>query len=245
MTTVLFIISSICYTLSLLFSLLEQDYIKRSLFIIGILFNIGSIFLCCYKAYPLAPIFQKGYFIPLTLAIISMKDIYLQSPYSKGLLLLIFLLCSTFIFFPNNFYLPFIQTNTTFSYIFLFTIIIGNSFFIIVGIYAIYALKHQINIRNLTKYVIWGVFFQSISMISGEIWSYLGSGNPIVWNDVNVLGYMSIWFYFIGILHLFLIKKIKNKYKIYTLLLGSLITFIFFIMPEIGSFSIPQIKFTS
>ncbi len=235
----------IFYTLSYLTALLRKKTLCYFSFFLGIFINLISVSICLYHSLPLVPVFQKSPFIPLVFAIVSIfftkkEDRNILTLYITGTVCFLSILYSLF---PKDYYLPFLQTKTVFAFLFFICAIIGINFYLLAGIMSLKKLisKDLIDLGQSTinKAIIWGIFFQTISMFSGEIWSYIISGSPIVFKDASVLAYTSIWFYYIGFLHLYLLKKINIYQKNIFLITGIVIVFLFFLYPETGPFTIP------
>ncbi|RLA97477.1 MAG: hypothetical protein DRG83_15805 [Deltaproteobacteria bacterium] len=79
-------------------------------------------------------------------------------------------------------------------------------------------------------------------MFSGELWSYLGWGNPVVWDDATIVMSMATWFYYVALLHLYLLKPWDARKRAYAAVAGLLLVFVFNVLPNLGSFRIPNMK---
>ena len=244
MEKLLFNWASIFYTLTFIWALFKRNRYCYLFYYVAIFLNFFSVVICLYHTIPLVPIFEKSRFIPLTYSLVCLlflkhKHKNVSLSYISSVSCFLSLL---FCFFPKDFYLPFLQTKTIFAFLFFICEIIGVSFYLLWGVLSLQrlvsknAIFEQSIINNQIK---WGIFFQTISMFSGEIWSYLNSGSPVVLQDASVFSCITIWFYFIGFLHLYLLKKINLHQKDFIILGGMIIIFIFFIYPETGPFTIP------
>ena len=93
----------------------------------------------------------------------------------------------------------------------------------------------------ITSNIIWGYAFWTLSLFSGEIWSYLGWGTPVVWDDASFTTVMAIWFYYACFLHLHLLKSWDRK-KIALFAFAGLPVIIFInFYTEMGRFCFPEI----
>ncbi len=246
MKSLFFLMATVFYglaTLSVNFSI----GMAFTLMSIGFIANIISIYVILYHSFPLVPLFQKSFFIPAILTLIFFIS-YIRKSEEKILnhkifFIFIFIISVLFLFFPGGYYLPFLKTKSIFSHIYFYSLIIGNCLFITAGLSCIDQFIRKNNFKKYNiSYISWGVFFLSISMFSGEIWSYLQTGSPIVWEDPCIFGYMAIWFYYVGFLHLYLVRRIGGKIRAYLLLLGLAMIFFLFILPETGRFSMPEVR---
>ena len=169
----------------------------------------------------------------------------------------------TAVFSPNDFYLPFLESRTIFSHLFFLPGVVAKACFIIAGIHAIDHIrlrrtdsgngqaqkvkKSDARVvpgnRNWTsRWIVWGFAFWTISMFSGEIWSYLGWGSPVVWDDAAILTAMATWFYYTCFLHLHLQKMWNSKRRAYAAVFGAVLTLIFNFYPALGNFQFPDLS---
>jgi len=246
MEKLLFNWASIFYTLTFIWALLKSNKYCYLFYFIGIFLNFFSVVICLYHTIPLVPLFEKSRFIPLIYSFVCL--LFLKHKHKNVSLSYITsvscFLSLLFCFFPKDFYLPFLQTKTIFAFLFFICEIIGVSFYLLCGVLSLQrlvsknAIFEQSIINNQIK---WGIFFQTISMFSGEIWSYLGWGFPIVWDDPAVVGMIVVWFYYACFLHLYLTKLWTVKKRASMVILGAVITFVFSYMPELGPFRLPDL----
>lgn len=151
------------------------------------------------------------------------------------------------VFFPNDFYLPFLKSRTIFSHLFFLSGVMAKACFIIAGIRAVDFIRlhgtkrdgqtqklkkpeNRISLKNrgrISRWIVWGFAFWTISMFSGEIWSYLGWGSPVVWDDAAILTAMGTWFYYACFLHLHLQNTWNYKRRAYAAVFGAVLTLIF------------------
>ena len=163
----------------------------------------------------------------------------------------------TAVFFPNDFYLPFLKSRTIFSHLFFLPGVMAKACFIIAGIHAVDHVRLRrtgsdkqagkpeagavLKNRSWTsQWIVWGFAFWSISMFSGEIWSYLGWGSPVIWDDAAILTAMATWFYYACFLHLHLQKTWDSKRRAYAAVFGAALTLVFNFYPDLGKFQFPD-----
>jgi ABC-type transport system involved in cytochrome c biogenesis permease subunit len=113
--------------------------------------------------------------------------------------------------FPKDFYLPFLKTATVFSHLHLAFTVLGKAAFLLAGLWGGCFFRAgqgspEVYKRRLTSLTALGFGFWTLSMFSGEIWSYRGWGLAVVWDDAVIVTFMATWFFFTGILHLYLTR---------------------------------------
>ncbi len=259
---------------------IKQNLILKALFYIGLSANGIALLLRYYFSFPLMPMYLGPSFLPFFIGIFSIKSV--KSIWNQGnpkkqnterllpsmIILSICLLSATAIFFPNDFYLPFLRSKTIFAHIFLLSGVMGEACFVIAGINMSCEIinrhiasglsnKKQItnNIRKKTErssiginsdagqyWIIIGFALWTISMFSGELWSYLGWGSPIVWNNAGILTTLAIWLYYACFLHFNFLKTWNYKKKTYAAVFGTILTLALNFFPELGIFHFPEIN---
>jgi len=235
----------------------------RCLFGIGLFANFLSAASRYYFSWPLMPMYQRPFFLPLFIGILSLNTIWHRQAEWRLLVSAVCFLSLTAAFFPKDFYLPFLESRTIFSHLFFLPGIVGMACFIIAGIHAIihirlYCAKSDGQAQELKKsenrvvsgnkswvsrWIVWGFAFWTISMFSGEIWSYLGWGSPVVWDDAAILTAMGTWFYYACFLHLHLQKMWDSKRRAYAAVFGVVLTLVFNFYPDLGKFQLPDLDY--
>ncbi len=226
---------------------------KAALFFLGI--GLAANLLACigkyYHAWPMLPLYTGMYLLPLCIGVILFLTKLKSEQWSFMLHLLICLLSLAALFFPKDYYLPFIMSKTIFSYIFCVSGVIGRSLFFIAAIKAFQLLisaNKQTKGNDLERYagtvkwIIWGFVFWTISMFAGGIWSYLGWGSPVVWEDPAITTTMATWFYYTCFLHLYLRRVWNLNKRLIFAGVGGILVFILNCYPEMGIFRIPDLK---
>ena len=226
---------------------------KTTLFLLGIglAANLSACIDMYYHAWPMLPLYTGMYLLPLCLGVILFLTKLKNEQWSAMLPVLICLLSLVGLFFPKDYYLPFIMSKTIFSYIFFVSGVIGRSFFFIAAIKALQPLifaKKQKKGNGPGRYagtadwVTWGFVFWTISMFAGGIWSYLGWGSPVVWEDPAVATTMATWFYYTCFLHLYLRRVWNLNKRLIFAAVGGILVFILNCYPEMGIFRMPDLK---
>ncbi|MGB9497108.1 MAG: hypothetical protein C4B57_09095 [Deltaproteobacteria bacterium] len=227
----------------------KRALLFRCIFGIGLFANFLSDAGRYYFSWPLMPMFQGPFFLPLFIGILSLKTIWQKRAGWNMLVALICLLSLAAAFFPNDFYLPFLKSKTIFSHLFLLSGIIGKSCFLIAGIHALDHIRQkgrsrkQAVLRNRSwaaSWIVWGFGFWTFSMFSGEIWSYLSWGSPVVWDDAAITMTTATWFYYGCFLHLHLLKSWDVERRTYAAVFGAVLILTFNCCPELGGFRLPD-----
>ena len=76
-------------------------------------------------------------------------------------------------------------------------------------------------------------------MFTGEMWSYLGWGTPVVWEDPAITTTMATWFFYICLLHLHLTGSWTTRSRGIYAAAGALVIFVLNCVPELGPFRWP------
>ncbi len=289
------------FYLAVLFYVLSWfSAVKRqvSIFLLcmGLVANFFSIAGRYYLSFPLMPMYQTPFFLPIFIGLFSIKIIWNKDKMRVSIISVISCLSIIAVFFPNDFYLPFLKSKTIFSHIFFLSGVMAKACFIIAGVYSIHNLpfykkelyfdrvtntlsmfverhcnavqiclmavikKYRKSRKNsetreipvnksidtnkkIMNWIITGFALWTISMFSGEIWSFLGWGNPVAWDDAAILTTMATWLYYVCFLHLHFVKAFKNyQIKTYAAAFGTILILILNFYPELGIFQIPRIN---
>ncbi len=83
-------------------------------------------------------------------------------------------------------------------------------------------------------WAIWGFAFLTLSMFAGELWSYLGWGTPVVWDDPAITTTMATWFFYICLLHLHLTGTWSTRARSLYAAAGALVVLGLNCVPELG-----------
>ncbi len=257
-----FYLAVLFYVLSLFAAVKRQ--VSIFLLCMGLVANFLSIAGRYYFSFPLMPMYQTPFFLPFFIGLFSIKIIWNKDKMRVSILSAIFCLSIIAVFFPNDFYLPFLKSKTIFSHIFFLSGVMARACFIIAGVYSIHNLPFIKQYRKSRKnpeireipvnksidtnkkimsWIITGFALWTISMFSGEIWSFLGWGNPVAWDDAAILTTMATWLYYVCFLHLHFVKAFKNyQIKTYAAAFGTILILILNFYPELGIFQIPRIN---
>jgi hypothetical protein len=243
------------FTISLLLTLFGCRPFFCTLFVgIGMTANLTVIMSRYYAAWPMMPMYLGIIGLSVALSIIWLSSFatlnkekatpqHLESCCLLGVILFIVL---TTIFFPKDFYLPFLRSNVVWSHIFLVSGVIAKSFLIHAGVKAfgaIYKQKIQTSIQvkltSTSNWVVYGYSLLTLSLFSGELWCYLGWGTPVVWHDAALTTVLSLWLYWTCFLHLLFNSSWNQKKRSRFVVAGAVLVLIFACHPDMGPFRLP------
>ncbi len=97
----------------------------------------------------------------------------------------------------------------------------------------------QQTLASAMPWALWGFVCLTLSMFSGEVWSYLGWGTPVVWHDPAITTVMAIWFYWIALLHLHYTHTWDQNQRAIFMFLGGVLVLVFSCHPEMGPLRLP------
>ncbi|WP_459917509.1 cytochrome c biogenesis protein CcsA [Desulfocicer niacini] len=236
-----FLAATMCYFVSLFFISCRYKTGAVLFLIMGCLCNALSLVIRYYISFPLLPLYQGSYFIPCIVGLLYIRPLLSR----KGHLvqpLLVSCLAATALLFPNDYYLPFLQFKTPFSHLFFLFGVMGKALFLMTGVTAFLILtgqKDSTDTKKMIHIAMWGFFFWTLSIFSGAIWSYLGWGSPVIWDDPILTSTMAMWLYYILFLHLHLTQLHGPRPRAILALAGAFGTFFTTCLPELGIFRLP------
>ena len=242
-----FLLAAVFYTFGLFLSVVRLYRLAGIFLACGLTVNLFSIGLRYWVTFPMLPLYQGPFFLPFFIGLLSFKVVWNDHHKSSIFLLLICGMAWAALFFPNDYYLPSIQFKTLLSHLFFLFGIIGKSFFLIAGCQAIHYIWVNItesSPANMSKdmghNIIWGFLFWTLSIFSGAIWSYLGWGSPVVWDDPVITTAMATWLYYGLFLHLHLMTFGTKNNRLVFALAGAVWVLLFNCLPDMGKFMLPR-----
>ena len=84
------------------------------------------------------------------------------------------------------------------------------------------------------RWTVWGFAFWTLSMFSGELWSYLGWGTPVVWDEPAITTTMATWFFYVCLMHLHLTGTWTARGRCAYAAAGALVVLGLSVVPELG-----------
>lgn len=207
-------------------------------------------------AWPMTPLHEGAFFMPFffgcAAAIVLFNGRREQkiAAVSGMALLMLSVFAWTGVFFPRDYYLPFLQTRTIFAHLFFLFGAAGKGCFFMVAAYAVVLLPicRQAEdsagaalLRPMHRWTVLSFALWTLSIFSGALWSYLGWGSPVVWDDPAIATAMGTWMLFSLLLHLPLTKLRSASGRAFAALGGALWILIFNWLPELGQWSFPKL----
>ena len=245
-----------CLSFAVLFMHERRRWIFRLFILPALLANAFAVGARYHQAWPLMPMYLGGAATPLFIGAVTLfignsnENIRLKR-FMAGLAVA---LATSSAMFPKDFYMPFMKSNTLFSHGFLLFGILGKGCFLAGSAAALVRMpewfsKNQNGIRRgcgqtfsmtpVNNWIIPGISFWTLSMFSGEVWSYLGWGTPVVWEDAAITTTMATWFYYIGFIHLHFTGAWGMKSRCIYASLGIVVVMVLNCLPDLGPFRMP------
>ncbi|MDR2786928.1 MAG: cytochrome c biogenesis protein [Candidatus Accumulibacter sp.] len=147
------------------------------------------------------------------------------------------------LFFPKDFYLPFLKTASLFSHAYLIFTRAAKSALLFSGLWSAACLsggrQDPSSQRRAWNWLAGGFGLWTLAMFSGEIWSYRGWGVPVVWEDATIIAFTATWFYYIGLLHLHLTRRWPTRARHWASVAGVLLILALNCSNDLGPFRPP------
>ncbi len=230
---------------------------------VGMMCQGAALFMRYKMSFPMLPVYQGPFFLPFAVGLLSnvgrmkrngdfsgnyidITEQYHVSFLNLARLFLMVLLSWLACLFPNDFYLPSLQFKTFFGHLFFLMGTAGKALFLSAGIPAVMILRLNISDKNMmaqkklslgmNRMLLWGFVFWTLSVFSGGVWSWLGWGAPVVWDDPAMTTTMAAWLFYALVLHLHLTRFSSLSIRAGACLAGALFIFLFSYVPELGPF---------
>ncbi len=241
----------IFYTLSFFAFLLGVRKSGALLLSAGLAANFLSLVFRYLNAWPMLPLYQAPVFLSFAVGILLLARL----PQPKTHVSLdaagmapVLLMGAMAVFFPKDYYLPFIYSGTWLAHAFFFFSVLGKACFFMASIEALSGSVRKTGeeihfttaLNSVVRWIIWGFAFLCISIFSGEVWSYLGWGSPVMWDDPAIASTMAVWCYYACFLHLHLSKTWTRQRRLTLAALGGALIFLFTAAGETGVFQWPR-----
>jgi ABC-type uncharacterized transport system permease subunit len=220
--------------------------------------NAAVVLFRYQQAWPMLPMYLGPVALPLCLGLliwmIPLGDV--EGPFVRRIVLAQALILSlAAVLFPKDYYLPFIKSQTVWAHLFFLFGVAGKGCFLVSAAWAMAALRVGIQKKALVPdtghplqnadfqrthgWAVWGFAFWTLSMFTGEMWSYLGWGTPVVWEDPAITTTMATWFFYICLLHLHLTGSWTARNRGRYAAAGALVIFLLNCIPDLGPFRWP------
>lgn len=256
----LFKIAACFYGLSLAATFRWNDGRRALSFLLipALIANAAAAVLRYRQAWPMLPMYLGPVALPLCLGWL----LFLIRPHIRGaaltrriVLVQVLVISLAAVLFPKDYYLPFVKSQTAWAHLFFLFSIAGKGCFLVGAAWAIASLRdnHQkkssgpttdhrmanTDHRRTLHWTVSGFAFWTLAMFTGEMWSYLGWGTPVVWEDPAITTTMATWFFYICLLHLHLTGTWTARRRGIYAAAGALVIFVLNCMPELGPFRWP------
>ncbi|MDR1872070.1 MAG: cytochrome c biogenesis protein [Deltaproteobacteria bacterium] len=217
--------------------------VSKIVALIGVALGLAYILGRYHRSWPMTPMYLGSVAVPPFLALFGLISFRPEDDPAKvkGLSLTFLLALITAllsIIFPKDFYLPFLKTASIFSQAHLVFNFLGKAAFLMAGIWAIVTLGQKREEAQIRLWLAIGFVFWTLSMLTGEVWSYLGWGLPVVWDEAVIVCFMATWFFYSAILHLFLIGRWPKARRGLTIL-GIFWIYLVSVTPDLGPARFP------
>ncbi len=251
MTSGQFFITAFALSGTALLAIFIRRYrLGYGLMTLALLAGTGALAMRVYHAWPMLPMY-----LGLPGLVSGLTFIWLAQGYgirdgarlNEGMLLLTVILGLDLLLllFPKDFYMPFIRSVTIWSHISLWTAVAAKAMLLMASVRAsayLLAANPDKAARPLATsmgWALWGFVLLTLSMFSGEVWSYLGWGTPVVWHDPAITTVMALWFYWVCLLHLHYTSSWKNKSRAWFMVGGGLLLIGLGCHPDLGPLRLP------
>lgn len=141
---------------------------------------------------------------------------------------------------PKDFYLPIIKTTSPFAHLLLVFGMLGRAALFVAGCWGIAGLRGvETAMPKMFRWLVWGFGLWTLSLFSGEVWSYSGWGVPMVWEDASTITALATWFYYVGLVHLHLTGTWSPRRRLTAAALGIPLILLLNGGPDLGPFRDP------
>lgn len=209
---------------------------------------VGGVYagLRYWVTWPMTPLFAGSVlFVPLLapLGALALRDIedpacaavIRRALIGGGLIVVVLGVC-----FPKDFYLPIIKTASPYAHGVLLFGALGRACLFLCAAWGVAALCGFDGVMpRLFRALVWGFGCWTLSLFSGEVWSYSGWGVPMVWEDASTLTAIATWFFCVGLIHLYLGHLCSHRTRATLAVLAAVLVLVFNGGPELGPFRNP------
>jgi ABC-type transport system involved in cytochrome c biogenesis permease subunit len=201
------------------------------------------------QAWPMLPMYLGPVALPLmlgglVLAIGQQKDE--KGIVRRTILMLALLTALAAVLFPNDFYLPFLKSQTLAAHLFFIFGLTGKGCLLVSATLAFKDLiappsmaDQRSAARRCFTWTVWGFALLTFSMFTGELWSYLGWGTPVVWDDPAITAAMATWLFYVCLLRLHLTGTFTIRGRGIYAACGAFLVLALNFVPELGPFRWP------
>lgn len=193
-----------------------------------------------WMTWPMTPMFSGSILYPPLLAILGSWSLNGADDRSaalvrrwlitSGLVVVLVGVC-----FPKDFYVPIIKTTSLYAHGVLVFGSLGRASLLIAAGWGLAALcGHDHVMQRMFRWIVWGFGFWTLSLFSGEVWSYSGWGVPMVWEDPTTLTAIGTWLFYVGAIHLHLGGLWSRRARASMSVLGAVLILVLNGGPDMG-----------
>ena len=222
----------------------------RFVLLFAVLANLVTVVVRYIQSWPMLPMHLSPVGISLCAGALILWFSWKTAPEDRVvhriILGVLFLLMLATIFYPKDFYLPFLKSKTLLSHCFLWFSIFAKSCCLMSAAWALVAwplqskgghgLRPSIALQHSLRWAALGFCLWTLSMFCGELWCYLGWGTPVVWEDPALTLTMAGWFFYACVLHLHLTKAWNQTARAAFIGCGGLLVLGISCLPDFGPF---------
>lgn len=211
---------------------------KTVLFSAAVAGTLCAFLLCAYRylqAWPLMPMHWTSGGLLFPLALLALPQV--KAGGGRVLLVLLVLIAAANLFFPRDYYLPFLRSYSLWAHAFLLSGTVARALLISAAARSFSLLlgREWDGGRSFNSAAA-GYVLLTVSMFCGEIWSYLGWGTPVVWHDAAIAPAIALWFYWSCFLHLHYLPGLNPRLQAIAIAVGGVLTLVATVQPDLGPF---------
>jgi hypothetical protein len=198
-----------------------------------------------WLSWPMTPMFSGSALFPPLLAVFGAISLRQADP-DRGRLVRRWLIASALlvvmlsIAFPKDFYLPIVKTTSPFAHGVLIFGSLGRASLFVAGGWGLAALCGYDGVmQRMFRWIVWGFGWWTLSLFSGEVWSYSGWGVPMVWEDASTLTAIATWLFYVAVIHLHLSGLCSRRMRAALGVLGVVVIVVINGGPDLGPWRNP------
>jgi len=209
----------------------------------GLAANGLAVALRYLQAWPMLPMYLGARALPLALALVLAASRPLRRPPFVPAAATIWVTACLAALFPKDYYLPFVKSASWPAHLFFAFGTAGKACFLASAAWAAAGPAPAKAGSRQSAQVIWwavtGFGCWTLSMFSGELWSYRGWGVPVVWEDPAIVTFMATWFFYVCLLHLHLTGTWSPRLRTVFAAAGGPLVLLLNFLPDLGPLRLP------